>query len=62
MTEPSRALVTFGGDGAVLKIEVTGPAAANAKASQCVRGAFGRAHVPAFSQSTYSAGVTIRPE
>ena len=62
MAAPSRALVTFSGDGAVLKIEITGPAAGNPKASQCVRGAFGRAHIPAFSQSVYSAGVTVRPE
>ena len=61
MTDPSRALITFGGDGAVHKVDVSGPAGSNPKASQCMRSAFSRAHVPPFSQSTYAAGETVRP-
>jgi hypothetical protein len=59
--DPSRALVTFGSDGAVHKVDVTGPAASDSAATSCLRGAFGKAHVPAFSQSTYAAAVTVRP-
>ena len=62
MTDASRALITFGSDGAVRKVDVTGPAASDARAAQCLRGAFSRAHVPPFSSSTYAAGVTVRPE
>ena len=62
MSDASRALVTFGSEGSVRKVDVSGPAASDAKASQCLRSAFGRAHVPAFSASTYAAGVTVRPQ
>jgi hypothetical protein len=61
MTDPSRALVTFGSEGKVQKVDVTGPAGSDPKATQCLRSAFGRAHVPAFSQASYAAGVTVRP-
>jgi hypothetical protein len=61
MSDASRALVTFGSDGNVHKVDVSGPAASDAKASRCLKTAFGRAHVPPFSASTYSAGVTVRP-
>jgi hypothetical protein len=62
MTDASRALVTFGSDGAVHKVDVTGPAGSDARAGQCLRAAFGHAHVPPFSQSSYAAGVTVRPQ
>jgi hypothetical protein len=62
MNDASRALVTFGPDGAAHKINVTGPAANDPKALQCLRTAFGRAQVPPFSSASYSAGVTIRPQ
>ncbi len=61
MSDPSRALVTFGSGGNVQRVDVSGPAAADAKATGCIKAAFGRAHVPAFSQSTYAAGATVRP-
>jgi hypothetical protein len=59
--DPSHARVTFGSDGNVRTVELTGPAASDPKATSCVRSAFGRAHLPPFAQSTYSAGVTVRP-
>jgi 2-oxoglutarate dehydrogenase E2 component (dihydrolipoamide succinyltransferase) len=62
MSDASRALVTFGSDGAAHKIDVTGPAANDPKAMQCLKAAFSRAHVPPFSSANYSAGVTIRPQ
>ena len=62
MTNPSRALITFGPDGAVHKVDVTGPAGSDGKATQCLRTAFNRAHVPPFSSSSYAAGVTVRPQ
>jgi hypothetical protein len=62
MTDPSRALVTFGSDGSVRKVDVSGPAGSDSKASQCLRSAFGHAHVPPFSQGAYAAGVTVRPQ
>jgi hypothetical protein len=58
---PSRALVTFASEGSVRRVDVSGPAASNGKASSCLRSAFARAHVPPFSASSYSAGVTVRP-
>jgi hypothetical protein len=62
MSDASRALVTFGSDGAAHKIDVTGPAASDPKAMTCLKAAFSRAHVPPFSSANYSAGVTIRPQ
>jgi hypothetical protein len=62
MGDASRALVTFGSDGAVRKVDISGPAASDGKASQCLRGALSRAHVPPFSSASYAAGVTVRPE
>jgi hypothetical protein len=62
MGDASRALVTFGSDGAVRKVDITGPAASDGKAAQCLRGALGRAHVPPFASASYAAGVTVRPE
>jgi hypothetical protein len=60
--EPSHARVTFGSNGNVQSVEVTGPAGSNPKATSCLRAAFGRAHVPAFAQNNYAAGVTVRPQ
>jgi len=62
MTDPSRALVTFGSDGAAHKIDLTGPAASDPTAVKCLKAAFSRAHVPPFSSASYAAGVTIRPQ
>jgi hypothetical protein len=60
-SDPSHARITFGSDGNVRSVELTGPAAGDAHATSCVRSAFGHAHVPPFGDSTYSAGVTVRP-
>jgi hypothetical protein len=62
MSDASRALVTFGSDGAAHKIDVTGPAASDPGVLKCLKTAFSKAHVPPFSSPTYSAGVTIRPQ
>jgi len=59
---PSHARVTFGSNGGVQSVELTGPAAGDRKATSCLRAAFGHAHVPPFAQSSYSAGVTVRPQ
>ena len=61
MPEPSRATISFGPDGAVQKVDLTGPAAASPKQAPCVKGALGRAHVPPFAQSSYTASVVVRP-
>jgi hypothetical protein len=60
-TEPSRAKITFGSDGSVQSVTATSPAGDDRTALDCLRRAFGGAHVPAFSQSSYSASVTLRP-
>jgi hypothetical protein len=52
--EETRAVVVFGSSGTVSSVEVSGPAAG------CIQKALGHAHVPAFSQATYRAGVPIR--
>jgi hypothetical protein len=59
-TEPSRASITFSPDGSVQKVDVSGPAASDPKAAQCLRKAFGRTHVPPFASGTYSASATVR--
>ena len=60
-TDPSRATITFGQEGAVQSVNVSGPAASDPKTVQCMKSAFTKAHVPPFSQATYSAAVTVRP-
>ena len=62
MSDASRALVTFGSDGGVHKVDISGPAGSDPKATSCLRAAFGKAHVPPFSASSYAAGVTVRPQ
>jgi len=59
--DPSRATITFGPEGAVQKVDITGPAASSSKVMPCLRSALGRAHVPPFAQSSYAASVTVRP-
>jgi len=59
--DPSRASITFSSDGSVQSVNVTGPAAGDPKAAQCLRKAFSGARLPPFSQGTYTAGVTVRP-
>jgi hypothetical protein len=59
--DASRATITFGPEGAVDRVDLSGPAAASSKQGPCVRTALGRAHVPPFSQSSYTASVVVRP-
>ena len=57
----SRASVTFGSEGNVQSVNVTGPAASDPGAVKCMKAAFAKARVPPFSDPSYSAGVTVRP-
>ncbi len=56
----SRAAVTFGSNGSVQSVIVTGNAAGK-PAEGCIKAALGKAKVPAFAMPTYSANVTVRP-
>ncbi|HEY2515276.1 MAG TPA: hypothetical protein VGI39_30625 [Polyangiaceae bacterium] len=56
--DPAKATVTFGSSGSVQSVDVAGAAG---QAASCIKGAFGKAHVPAFSGATYTARVTVRP-
>ena len=60
-TDPSRASISFGSDGKVHSVNVSGPAASDGAAVGCMKSAFAKAHVPPFSQSSYTAAVTVRP-
>jgi hypothetical protein len=53
--------VTFASSGAVQRVEVSGTAASDAGMSRCLKGAFGKAKVPPFSDPTYNIGATVRP-
>jgi hypothetical protein len=53
--EAVQAVVVFESSGSVSSVQVSGPAAA------CIQKAFRGARVPPFSQSTYRAGVPVRP-
>ena len=56
----SRADVTFGSNGSVSKVNVTGWAAAHGK-SACVQAALKGAKVQPFSKSSFTLGFPIRP-
>lgn len=56
----SKANVVFGSDGAVQSVSVSGGAAGK-PAEACIKGALGKAKVPAFADPTYSFPVTVRP-
>ncbi|MEJ7728971.1 MAG: hypothetical protein WKG00_07140 [Polyangiaceae bacterium] len=56
----SRAQITFGSNGSVKSVSVTGWAAANG-ATGCVKSALQSANVGAFSKPSFTVGVTIRP-
>jgi hypothetical protein len=56
----SRASITFGSNGSVSSVVVTGNAAGK-PAEACIKAALGKAKVPAFAMPTYSANVTVRP-
>jgi hypothetical protein len=57
---PSRANVTFGSDGNVKSISVSGFAAGKPQEA-CVKGMLTKAHVDPFSDPTYSVPVPINP-
>jgi len=56
----SRANVTFASAGSVVAVVVTGGAAGTA-AADCIKVALWKAAVPPFSEPTYAANVTVRP-
>lgn len=58
--EPSRASVTFGADGRVQSVSVSGKAAGT-PAEACIRSALGKARVQPFARPSYSVGATVRP-
>ena len=56
----SRAHVTFGSDGAVQSVAVSGFAAGK-PSEACIKTALAKAHVPPFAEASYGATVTVRP-
>jgi hypothetical protein len=57
---PSRASVTFGSDGKVQTITVSG-GAVGTPAEDCIKQALQKGSVPPFSKPSYNVGITIRP-
>jgi hypothetical protein len=57
---PSRATVTFGSNGRVQSVGVSGPAAGT-PAESCIRAALSKARVQPFARPSFSVGVTVRP-
>jgi len=57
---PSRATVTFGSDGRVQSVSVSGPAAGT-PSEACIRAALSKARVQPFARPTFSVGATVRP-
>ena len=58
--KPSRAAVTFGSDGRVKSVSVSGPAAGT-PAAGCIRAALKRARVQPFAKPSFTAAATVRP-
>ncbi|MFO0566561.1 MAG: hypothetical protein U0263_12910 [Polyangiaceae bacterium] len=58
--EDSRATITFGSDGMVKSVAVSGKAAGT-PAEACIKAALGKARVQPFARPTFSVGATIRP-
>jgi hypothetical protein len=58
--EASRATVTFGSDGSVKSVSVSGPAGGT-PAAACIQGALRKARVAPFAKDSYSVGFSIRP-
>jgi hypothetical protein len=56
----SRATVTFGSDGRVRSVAVSGPASGT-PAEGCLKSALGGARVPPFSERTFTFAMTVRP-
>ena len=57
---PSRASVTFGSDGKVQTISISGPAVGT-PAEECIKQALQKGNVGPFSRPSYNIGITIRP-
>jgi hypothetical protein len=57
---PSRASVTFGSDGRVQTISVSGPAVGT-PAEECIKQALQKGNVGPFSRPSYNVSITIRP-
>jgi hypothetical protein len=58
---PSSAVVSFGSDGHVQSVSVSGPAAGKA-AGACIQAQLSRARVQPFAASNFSVNATIRPD
>lgn len=58
--EDSRATITFGSDGRVQSVAVSGKAAGT-PAEACIKAALGKARVQPFARPSFSVGATIRP-
>jgi hypothetical protein len=56
----SRATVVFNSNGTVQSVSVHGGAAGK-PAEGCIKAALGKAKVPPFAESSYSANITVRP-
>jgi hypothetical protein len=59
-TEGSKAALSFGSDGRVSGVSVTGPAAGT-PAEACIRAALSKARVTPFAQPSFAASITVRP-
>jgi hypothetical protein len=57
----SRAALTFGSDGLVQAVSVSGPAQGTG-AEACIQTALGRARVQPFARPSYTVRLSIRPE
>lgn len=58
--EASRATITFGSDGRVQSVAVSGKAAGT-PAEACIKAALGKARVQPFARPTFGVGAAIRP-
>ncbi|MBK8994344.1 MAG: hypothetical protein IPM35_01135 [Myxococcales bacterium] len=58
--EDSRATITFGSDGRVSSVAVSGKAAGT-PAEACIKAALGKARVQPFARPSFSVGAAIRP-
>ncbi|MBN2192506.1 MAG: hypothetical protein JW751_06785 [Polyangiaceae bacterium] len=59
-TDPSTAVITFGSDGTVSTVSVSGPAAAT-PAGSCIEAAFKSARVAPFAKPSFSVSYPVRP-
>ena len=60
MEAPSRASVTFGPNGSVTGVSVSG-AASGKPAASCIQSALRNARVPPFTKSSFTVGLSLRP-